>query len=322
MKKILPPLLFCILLFSLISTVSASTYSFTVTTDSSTIFRFFDLTISGTLAKDGSPFSSSLLAIQIKSPDEGNLALRTVNTGANPAGSPIVQVNSVFHCDSNGNPTSDVQKGVLAYYRITVYNNAYEPKPLVTALSLYDNENVLLASKTAESTIAARSTTTYTWSMPIPSWAASGRALAYASAYRAFPEEWGTPYCPEQYHVFTIGGIQGANPQITGNGNQGNYNLNFKIPPKCMLGTYYVRASAAPDGLTQTASTLFDVKQLGDFDDNGTVDLNDITSFIDAYIAYWQELPYDERADFDSNESVDLNDITAFIDAYIVYWRT
>jgi hypothetical protein len=61
----------------------------------------------------------------------------------------------------------------------------------------------------------------------------------------------------------------------------------------------------------------------GDSDGDGDIEYEDIVSFVDAYIAYFEQGVLDSahrEGDMDNDGDIDYNDITAFIDAYIEYW--
>jgi hypothetical protein len=60
----------------------------------------------------------------------------------------------------------------------------------------------------------------------------------------------------------------------------------------------------------------------GDLTGDFKVNLDDITYFIDAYIAYWSYNQVNPLADYNSDDRIDLDDITAFVDGYITYWTS
>jgi len=160
-----------------------------------------------------------------------------------------------------------------------------------------------------------------TLSIEISSWAQSGRAIVYASAYTALPSEGGVPYCAEKSSIFIIGSIQGAEPIITPNGNQGYYNLVFRIPPNTPIGAQTVHISSTYNSVVTTGSIPFSVNQPGDFDSDGDVDFDDILTFVDAYIEFTASHMVNPKADLDHDNDIDFNDILAFADAYILYGR-
>jgi len=320
-KKLFP--LFCLFMLICTTTVGAvSNLNITVTTDKQSYSRFESVQVYGNLVLDSSPVTDGLVALLVKNPSSNYIVMRTVNTGMNPQSPLIVEVRSVYSCDLNGNPKPDVSKGSLAYFNVTISNYDLVTHIVLATVNLYDKNNVALSLVSSNLPIPARSASSFIISASIPSWATSGNAAAYASAYTEWPEAGGTPYCPEESASFNIlGGSSGPQPS-TPNGSQGAYNLTFRLPPKCQVGTYVVYASSIYNGMTALANTVFFVKQPGDFDGDGDIDSKDIFAFLDAYIAYWSGNPWNPEADFDFDGDVDSSDVFAFVDAYIQYWST
>jgi hypothetical protein len=317
MKKLLP-IFFCLILFSLPLCVNASTLTISVSTITP-IGRFYDSTISGALTLDGTPVTDGLAAIQVMSPSDDILLLRTVNTGANPT-SFVAEIETVYPSDSEGNPKSDFTPGELAYFTVTAVNNDVSSRTVMIAISIFDNNNCPIGYA-ATTSVMGHESKTATLSIPTPTWAGSGRATVFAAAYTELPSLGGTPYCSEESDVFTINNQQGESPPTTPTGNQGQYTLSFKVQPKAdTIGTYRVYVSSLHSGFQAFSSTTFTVYQPGDFNGDLIVNYVDISSFVDAYIDYWSGDPFDSKADFDNNEKVDYRDISAFVDAYITYW--
>jgi phosphate transport system substrate-binding protein len=71
---------------------------------------------------------------------------------------------------------------------------------------------------------------------------------------------------------------------------------------------------ASADGTVNADGLLHDT-----LPDN-KVNLDDITYFIDSYIAYWAQNKVNPYADTNADKAINLDDITNFIDAYIAYW--
>ena len=55
---------------------------------------------------------------------------------------------------------------------------------------------------------------------------------------------------------------------------------------------------------------------------SGVVNFNDITYFVTAYIAYYNQHTYNPYADLNADGSINFNDITAFVSTYISYYAT
>jgi hypothetical protein len=327
MKKIYP-FLFCLLILSSVLTVQATTVNLTVTTDKTSYLRSENLAVSGSLRKDGQPVTNGLVAIQINSQNGDPMVIRTVNTGVNPTyPDPIAnpdflgQILNLYSSDFYQNPVNNVYAGALAQFTLTAQNLANEPRHLVTAVTVYDNNNVPVGVATSEiGTVPARSQSTKVVGVPIPASAVSGRATAFASIYSDMPKLGGKPFSLEASATFTINGVQGNLPPSSGNGNQGNYNLNFKLPPKCPVGTYTVYTTAAYYGVSDSKTTTFQVSQPGDLNGNGTVDFDDLLLFINAYVINHAP-PYTVTpvADFDHNGMINFDDVLLFVNYYVVY---
>ncbi len=319
MKKILYPLLFSVLLLSCIVLVNAVTLNLTITTDESSYNRLEDVTVSGKLTNDESPINNGLVAIQVN-PNGGNtMVLRTINTGTNPSYQPVPTITDVYSCDINGNPVANFAKGTLAAYKVVVYNYDTADRQVLISVNVFDNTNTPLYVLTGELTILGRTTASVTLGSGIPTWASSGRATVFANVYTELPSDGGVAYSPEASATFTIGGTQGNNPPAIENGNNGNYQLLFKLPPNCPVGTCSIYARSIYSGLTDAANANFQVNQLGDFNGDGVVNFVDIVKFVDAYINYNANRDWDHAADFNFDGDVDFADIVTFVDAYIAY---
>jgi hypothetical protein len=245
--------------------------------------------------------------------------LRTVNTGSNPPEFKA-EIQSIYLSDAQGNPVSVATKGTLSYFTVTLKNNQPAPLDTLVAISIFDNNNCPIGFSSAQTAIP-QGTSVVILSIPITTWAISGRATVFATLCSKLPSTGGVPYCTEASGFFTINGQQGADPPTTPNGNQGQYALSFRIPPKASTTIpYTIYMSSAYTGLQAFSNAAFSVYQPGDFNGDSKLNYLDIAQFMDAYINYYQHNPFDSRADFDSNGKVDYRDISAFMDAYIIYY--
>jgi hypothetical protein len=320
MKKILFPL-FCVMIImtSTLLSVNALTLNLTVTTNKQTYNRYEQVQISGMLTQDGSPFPSGLVAIQVVDPQNNFQVIRTVNTGQNPQENPLAEVLSCFLSDAGGNPVSVATKGSLAYFTVTVSNYDTAPRTVLTTINVYDSNNVVLDQSALSMQFAGRETQSFTISIDIPSGAASGTAVAFANVYTAWPKVGGVALSPEKPFTFNIVN-SGGSPPSTPNGNQGAYNLLYKLPKRANIGSYTVYATSTHDGVTASGTTSFTVVQPGDTDHDGDVDSSDTSKYVKAYIGYWSQQPWDQGADLDKDGDVDSIDTAAYVRAYILYW--
>ncbi len=326
MKKIYPILFFVLILASVLI-VNATTITITLTTNRTSYARLDNMTVSGSLSMDDQPVTKGLVAIQIDKPNGDPLVVRTVNTGVNPTYPDPVdnpdflgQVLNLYPSDIQRNPVSNFNTGGTSYFTLTVQNIDNDPRYLYAVVNVYDNNNIPIGIAIAEGEFAASSQSTITCGIPIPTWATPGRATAFAAIYTLMPRTGGRPFSLEASTTFTINGVQGNPPPTSQSGSQGNYILTFQIPPKCPIGTYNVYTSVAYRGIPDTESTSIQIHQPGDLDGNGTVDFDDLLTFVDGYIAYTTP-PYtlDPKCDFDHNGVIDFDDVLSFVDAYIQY---
>ncbi len=320
MKKTLS-LLFCLIIISALSLpllVNASVVTVLVNANS-TYNRLEHASIAGILAQDGSPISNGLVGIQITYPNNNILTMRTVNTGGNPQNQ-IAIIQSVYLSDQNGNQISSTPKGSLSSFRVLVTNNDQQARSMLITLTIYDNYNSPIGFVSSAAPIQGGETRQVILSVPISSAASPGIARVFADVYSDEINEGGVPYCQERSSTFTINVQQGSAVPDTPNGNQGSYTLPFTIPINAPLGTYKIDVSSVNNGLSAFSSRTFTVRQAGDFNGDGKIDANDITTFVISYINYWNGRFYNQMADFDHNDAINVNDISQFVLTYIQYW--
>jgi hypothetical protein len=323
MKKTLTvfSFLFCLLMFCFPMVVNASTLTAPVTVGplfQGAIGRYQVATIQGNLTLDGNSVTNGLVTIQA---DVSNniMFIRTVNSGSSPQTS-TADIQSVYSSDANGNPVSGKTAGTLVYFHVTVNNNQATPIDTLISVSVFDSNNCPIGYSSAQTSIPQGSSP-FTLSMPIPTWASSGEATVYATLCSSLPSAGGIPYCIEESGVFTITGKQGPVPPAITSGNTGVYTLSFRIPPKASTTIpYTIYVSSSYNGLSAFGNTPFSVNQPSDFNGDVVVNYLDIAVFVDAYINYYSNQPYDSRADFNHDGKVNYQDIGSLVTAYMVYY--
>jgi hypothetical protein len=333
---LISPFFFVLIIISsiILPFYSVTSLSVTVTTDKPAYDPGDIIQIYGNLTLDESLVTDGLVGIQVQTPEDSLLAIRTVNTGANPPETPYVEVLSVVPCNSSGELQETFKRGSLSYFKITVRNHDHvEPRDALITVNTYDQNNIPFGSASVETTIHQQTTTTTIISIPIPSDATTGNSTAYANAYTGWPIEeielgiHGTPYCPEVYATFEIidGSFQAATSTTRNHTPatqeiNGNYNLTFQLTPQATPGNYSIYVSSRYWGEETFNNTKFKVLLLGDFDGDGDIDFDDIVYFADAYILYWTGGSADPKCDFDCDGDIDFDDIVNFAAAYIEYW--
>jgi hypothetical protein len=285
----------------------------------SQIAQFEIASVQGDLMFDNAPLSDGLVAVQANAASTV-MFVRTVNSGSDPASFPA-EIQSAYSCDEEGTPVSDVAKGTIAYFKVEVENN--QPVPLGTtlvAVSIFDNDNCPIGFSSAQTTLPAGASSIML-SVVIPSWASSGRATVFATLCTKLPSAGGVPYCVEESGVFTINGVQGENPPVTPSGSQGHYSLSFRVPLNAITTIpYRVYVGSSHSGSQAFSEAGFDVIPRGDFNGDDAIDYIDIGLFVDAFINYYSDNPFDPKADFDKNGIIDYVDIGLFVDAFIEYY--
>jgi hypothetical protein len=319
-KKILP-LLFCFIIISSLSTiVSASSYVTVSVNANPSYYRLQDAVITGILAQDGSPVSNGLVGLQISVPDGNILTMRTVNTGSNPTSS-VATIQSVHLSDSVGNPISGAPRGTIPNFQVTVTNNAYQAQNMMVTLSVYDNKNSPIGFASNTAVFQARETRQIIVTIPIPSTAYSGMSRVFANAYSNELGLGGAPYSSELSSTFGIDNLNGSPPPDTPAGSQGNYQLGITFPINAPLGTHTILASSNYNGLQGSSSATTSIYQRGDFNSNGVVNAGDVTIFIIAYNNFWNNLPFNPVCDMNQDSRIDANDVTLFIVSYSQFWQ-
>jgi hypothetical protein len=308
-----------LILSSTLLLVRASAPNLTVTSNKQSYNRYDQVQISGMLTLGGSPITDSLIAIQVVDSYGDYTVTRVVNTGQNPQTPLLAEVNSVYSSDLSGNPVSTVTKNGLAYFKATVSNYDLTSRTILVTLNIYDSSNVVLDQVSAEIPIPGRDTTSFIISAFMPPGAVSGTAVVFADAYTAWPNTGGVPYCPEISATFNIES-PGGSPPSTPSGNQGAYNLIFKLPQRAPVGSYTVYTNSAHDGTAALQSTVFTVVQPGDFNGDAILDFSDTTAYVKNYIKYNAQQTWDPIADLNHDGIVDFADTTLYVKAYIIYW--
>lgn len=317
--KILP-FLFCFLIMSSILTVSAQTTSnVTVTIDKPSYNRGDVVSVSGALLDNSQP-ATGLVGLLLKDSAGNNVALRTISAGS--FNNQLGAITSVFLSDNHGNPVSFASAGSLVYFTITVVNKDTIPRDLYAFISVYDNNGVPLTSGYAyQQQVASSGQLTGTISMPIPSWAAVGNAYVYGELFSNFPDQGGVPLAQEMSAQYALTGIvQGSNQPATSSGNQGSYATSFKLPARTATGNYNIYVSSISNGLIASNIASFKVNQPGDFNGDGIIDFNDLIGFANAWIAYYNNQPWNHVADLNNDGKIDFNDLILFANAWIIYY--
>jgi hypothetical protein len=321
MKKIAPlSFFFCLILISTILTVNAQTsLEITVSSTKLSYNRGDVVTVNGELLSDNQAING-LVGIAVVDAQGNNVAIRTVSTGA--ISNPIGTITSAYLSDQSTNKLTSASAGELAYFTISVVNNDYIPRDLRAIINVYDNNGVPLSSGSVKFfAVPSGEECTAMLSVVIPSWAAGGLAYAYGGLYSEWPNQGGYPLAPEVSIPFTlIGTMQGSNQHSISQGNQGSYELSFKLANRATIGQDSVYVISRVNGVVASNMVSFNVKQLGDFNGDGVLDFHDIVFFADNWIAYYSGQPWNPIIDLNKDSKLDFEDLVAFANAWIIYY--
>jgi hypothetical protein len=323
MKKIVPLLsfFFCLVFLSTILTVNAQTsIEITISSDKLSYNRGDVVTVSGDFLSDNQAING-LLGMAVVDTHGNNIAIRTVSTGT--INNPLGTVTSAYLSDQSTNKLTSTSAGELAYFTISVINNDYIPRDLRAIINVYDNNGVSLSIGSAKFiAVPSGEECTAMLSVVIPSEAAGGLAYAYGGLYSEWPNQGGYPLAQEVSIPFTlIGAIQGSNQHSTSSGNQGSYELSFKLANRATLGQDNVYVISRVDGIIASNMVSFVVKQLGDFNGDGVLDFEDVVIFADNWIAYHSGQPWNPIVDLTKDSKLGFEDVVVFADAWIKYYN-
>jgi PKD repeat protein len=201
-----------LLLWSQSRFVSASNHQLEVSVSKKLYFEHDRVDISGRVLEDGNP-TNDLVGIEVRPIGSDPVQFRTMNI-SRPREPTWVEINNVYVSDQYGVPElGSVRTGGLAYFTIIVKNKIFSPTTdIFVAVTLYDARMIPLGMMSGLWHDTTRGTYPLTISIPVPSWAYPGSAVAIGTAFSAKPENWGTPYCTEFRRSFTIANAGGYVP--------------------------------------------------------------------------------------------------------------
>jgi len=223
------------------------------------------VSIYGTLTQDVFP-RDALVALEVEIPAGATRVIRTLQTGPNPPKSNIT-ILEMYPCDAYGNPKSSFQKQTSAHVCVIFRNSGPETTYVHQFFNVYDANGVPFdGTPNAPIELLPGANATFISAFPIPSWAATGNATAYASLLTGYPRLGGVPHTTENSTTFEItdGGLP-SNPTILEwTGPIGTYNLTYKLPPDSGIGNYTVHATSIYHNHTTYNNHTFQIPEVRD----------------------------------------------------------
>jgi len=308
LKKI-PPLFYVLILIAEIILLphahTLSSLELTLTTHKPTYYIGENVYIYGNLTLDGNLVTDGLVGLEVDTPIDSRLLIRTLTTNTTPTENWLIEVLNVVPCDQDGKPKNTFAAGTFAHFNVTVKNNDIELRQVLITINIYDYSRAPLGVSSYEFPIKENTTELVRISFPISTKSANGLATVYANAYSDRPRMGGKPYCPEKSNTLQItGGITASPNPIQQELIKGNYNMTFKLSMERQLGTYNVYATAIYQGLPALNITTFQINVLGDANGDGVVDGKDAG----ILGLHWPPQPYDPQCDFNSDGVIDGKD--------------
>lgn len=272
----------------------------------------------GVLTWGGNLVTDGLVAVQVEDCLGSLRMIRVVPTGTPPPPWKV-RIVEFCSCDSLGNPKSSFSRGTLAYFTATVGSlDTILERQVTIAFNLFDSVGVSIAvTYVIPPPLAPGKQITIFTSMPIPSDAFAGAAIACVNVLTKLPKDGGQPYCPEESVEFTITGTASQATGLTlasSTSSAGSYSLSFKLPSNAMLGNYSIFTSARYNAW---ASATFDYFWLPtDVNRDGTVNILDISTAATAFKAKAGDPAYKSSADVNKDNLINILDIAAIARDY------
>ena len=293
-----------------ISLALASNLNLNVNTDSPIYSPGSLVTVSGNATLDGEPLTDGLVGIEILDPNLSPFFFRTLKTGE---GTQVgwIRILDAYTSDNVGNPKTSFRVGNPVYVTITVENMGPNLETILVTVSLLDHVLQPLGISLSICSIPSQNSLIFTFSIPLPEWAANGSASAFISLFTDFPGKGGVPYCEEKPVTFQI---ESPNieipPQISPNSTSSMFTMQMKIPKEDIkLGNYTLCYSMGYQGLQSYGKTIFKITITGDIDGDGKVNYKDLFLLAAAYGSSQGEERYNRSADLNSDGKINYQDL-------------
>jgi nitrous oxidase accessory protein len=114
-----------------------------------------------------------------------------------------IKIAEVIPTDNLGNPSSNFNRGAIAYFKVTVNNTSVDPEIVLVTVNAYDSSSASLGVVSFKGLIMP-GISVFILGLPIPSTAHTGTGRIYANTFTDWPFAGGLPYAPEKSSTFQV----------------------------------------------------------------------------------------------------------------------
>jgi len=253
-------LIFGLNVISVTSQTLTPTVTITSKTNKTTYLLRQKITLTGNITIDGSPITNAFIILEITNPSNQPLLYETIIHGE-PSQQLPIEITNIHLIDFNANPLNTVKAGTAVKVCVSVYNPQLTSRQVFIATTIYDANMVPLQVGSLTTTLQPQETVTPKFTMYIPTWAKSGKALITANVYTKEPKQGGLVCAiPKQTYYYlsrcqkgylTLPETPLPQPQSTPR----TYETTITLPPDPTPGTYQIKATCQINPTTFSATT-------------------------------------------------------------------
>lgn len=244
----------------------SSALTITASTDQPSYRQRQKVALSGSIMLGGSPATNLVVVEEVTNPSPfGPRLFRTLQIGT-PNQLWLVQVTSIYIQDMNSTAIDTVKAGSQMQVGMNVFNTQSSAISIYAATTVFDANMVALTTNYWASSMDPLQTVGSKFTLQVPSWACSGRAIIIGCVYSDEPTNGGIAYSPEQALYYSISrtqtGLLGiTQPPPPTQNTTGVYNDPIRLPPDPRPGQYsiFVLGQSSPSTLS-SATTGFSVQ--------------------------------------------------------------
>lgn len=294
---------------SLISQVHAQFLVITLNSQKQEYFLNEQVTLWGNLTYQGEEVYDGIVSIEIISPENKTLTIRTVSTGPVYQENYTIRIAQFYPSDAQGNiRTTPYQRGTFAYFTARIQSTDIVERDLYFAINIYDKNGKPWAISSSFGKIYPGQTIITIIGYPIPSDFPSGTAAAYAVALTDKPQNNGVPHCPEAKTTFQVS-TSTVTPVVTSSYQNGEYYLNFSMPINSKPGDYRVYATSIYQYTPAETETITFKIKVPDVNNDGVIDIYDLIIVSSAFGSVPGDSNWNPAADVNGDGGVDIYDL-------------